>query len=601
MAAFIVDRRDLDFVLYEQFKLEELTTWPRYAEMSRETFDMVLGEAVRFATEVLGPASGVADRAGVKIVDGEVVTAEVFKDIYRQYAEGGWIAAPHDPEFGGMGLPNALAIVVTELFIGACASFMFFPGLTAGAGHLIEAFGSDALKERFVARMYSGEWSGTMCLTEPQAGTSVGDLTTTATPIEGTDRFSIAGNKIFISAGDHDLTDNIIHLVLARVPGDTPGTKGISLFAVPKHRVNADGSRGEWNDVTLTALEHKMGIHASPTAALAFGENGRCEGFLVGERQQGLSYMFQMMNEARLHTGSQGVGIANAAYQLALAYAKERVQSTKATDRSDDVRRNLMLAKAYSEGIRALLVQAAVHADRARFHPDPDARSMSQGLLDLLTPVCKAYSTDTGFEVTELAMQIHGGYGYIGEYGVEQLMRDVKIASIYEGTNGVQALDLLGRKLRMKGGALFMAWFQEANAILERGAKTEGLGDIVDAVTKAKDTLGKTAFGFAEKGDPEVALLGATPFLEMFGQVQVGLLLLDQALIAEGQLRAIVAEKGVKDQAGVKKLVHDHEDARFYDAKIKTARFFANAVLPHVRATAAEIAAKDRSALDVIF
>lgn len=614
MVDLIIDRRDIDFVLFEQFDLGKFCEQERYKDFSQETFEMVLTEAIKLAREELAPANAIADRQGTKLEDGKVIVAEAFRPLYQKFIEGGWVATVNDPEYGGMGLPVPMGIMLTDIFISACSSFMFFPGLSVSAGHLLESYAREGLKELLTTKLYTGEWTGTMCLTEPQAGTAVGDVRTTATPVEGTDLYKISGNKIFISAGDHDMTDNIVHLVLARVPGDPEGTKGISLFAVPKYRFDEEGNIGEDNDVTVTAIEHKMGIHASPTCALAFGEKDACVGQLIGERSKGIVYMFQMMNEARIACAVQGSASANSTYQLALAYAKERVQGAKVTDRSDDpesvsilehpdVRRNLMFCKAYSEGLRALLIQAAVYADKAQYHGDESVRHANQDLLEIMTPICKAYATDMGFKVTEIAMQIHGGYGYIGEYGVEQYMRDVKIASIYEGTNGIQALDLLGRKMRMKGGGLFMAWLQEANSAIQDNLEHERVGDIFKTVDKAKNTLAETAFGFTQAGksDPEAALLGATPFLEMFGQVEVSRILASQALLADQKLQAIATEKGINDEEGMSKLIQEHADARFYDGKIKSARFFANTVLPHARAIAVELKNADRSALDIQF
>ena len=611
MPELTIDRRDLDFVLYEQFKLDEFTKMERYNEMGREMWDMVLSEAIKFAVEQIAPMNPIADREGTKLNDGVVKVPDCFAPVYEKFTEGGWTATSQDPELGGMGLPIPLGIAVTEGFIAACSSFMFIPGLTVSAGHLLESYGTEKLRELLVPKMYSGEWAGTMCLTEPQAGTAVGEVRTTATPIEGTDLYKISGNKIFISAGDQQLTENIIHLVLARVPGDAPGTKGISLFAVPKYRFDDNGGIGEANDVAVTAIEHKMGIHASPTCSLAFGDNDGCEGYLIGERQQGIIYMFQMMNEARIVCGIQGSASANASYQLALAYAKERIQGSSLKGRDGasvpiiehpDVRRNLMLCKTYSEGIRALLIQSAVNADLALHHTDKETRSNAEMMLDLLTPICKAYATDIGFKVTELAMQVHGGYGYVGEYAVEQYMRDVKIASIYEGTNGVQALDLVGRKMRLKGGSLFLLWLQDINEVLQRHAEHPRLATQVAAVDKGKNALAESAFGFSEKGkqDIDLAMVGATPFLEMFGHVQVARLLLDQAIIADAKLEEIYADKGATDDETKRQLVADNDEVRFYDGKVKGAKFFISTVLPHARAIASELKVADTSALDIV-
>jgi alkylation response protein AidB-like acyl-CoA dehydrogenase len=596
MPSFIVDRRDLSFDLYELLEIQKLTSLDRYRDMSRDDWDAVLDAAEELARDVLWPTNAVADREGCKLENGRVKVPKAFHEVFEKYSEGGWIAVTRPTEYGGMGLPLPLGIVVTELMLASSPSFLFVPGLGVAGGHLLENFASDAIKKTVIPRLYSGEWAGTMCLTEPQAGTAVGDIKTTATPIPGTDEYAIRGNKIFISAGDHDLTENICHLVLARVPGDPAGTKGISLFLVPARRFEpATGALGATNDVTVTAIEHKMGIHGSPTCALSFGDNGECRGRLIGERTQGIVYMFQMMNEARIVCGIQGAGIANISYQLALSYARQRVQGAKVTDRSPDakpvaiiehpdVRRNLMLAKATSEGIRALLLQAGLYAELSHNHPDEAERAKNQDLVDLMTPICKAFATDQGFRVTELAIQIHGGYGYIKEYAVEQMMRDVKIASLYEGTNGVQALDLLGRKLRMRDGALLVTWMGMVNEWVEQNRAHPKLAAEVEAVDAAKNAVAEVAMHFATAGraDPEATLLSATPFLEMFGYAEVARLLVTSALIAD---KALAKASG--------------EDARFYDAKIKTAKFYVHHVLPHAAALAQSIKSGDRSALDV--
>lgn len=606
MPDFIVDRRDVDFVLFDQFKVGELASLEPYKDFGAEDYAAILDTAIKMFNDVLWPTSAKVDAEGCKLVDGQVKVPEALREPWKQYTEGGWLALGRPPEVGGMGLPLPLVVMITELGIAASSSFFFFPGLTAAAGHLLEVFANQELKDLVVPKMYSGEWTGTMCLTEPQAGSSVGDLTTSATPIEGSDNeYLIKGNKIFISCGDHDLADNIIHLVLARVPGDPDGTKGISLFAVPKFRFDSTGKLGERNDVSVVGIEEKMGIHGSPTCALSFGDNDDCRGYLIGKRSQGIVYMFQMMNEARIVTGIQGAAGANLSYQLALAYAKERVQGTKPGSKESvriiehpDVRRNLMLAKSWAEGLRALLLQASVYASYAEHHPDEAVRTKNQDLLDLMTPICKAYSTDMGFKVTELAIQVHGGYGYIGEYAVEQVMRDVKIASLYEGTNGIQALDLLGRKMRMKDGALFMTWLMDVNAFVEAHKNHPRLAALVEQVDKGKNTLGDVAMslGALGKEDINVALQGATPFLEMFGHVEVARLLTHQALIADEKLQALLSETG----ASLEDLVKSNEEARFLDAKIKTAQFFAANTLPHAVALAKSIKAGDRSALDVV-
>ena len=610
----LYDKRDVEFALFEDVGIDRLLQFEKYSEFSRELFQMVLDEGFKFASDKLAPRNEAADRDGSTFEDGQVRVPAVYEEIFQEFCEAGWYAPVHNPEYGGQGLPKPLGMALTEFFVAANPSFMFTPGLGMAAGHLIETFGTDEQRAMYVERMYTGAWGGTMCLTEPQAGSAVGDLATTATPVDGEDHYRIVGNKIFISAGDHQLTENIVHLVLARVKGDPAGTRGISLFVVPKFRPNADGSNGAANDVRVTAIEHKMGINASPTCALSFGDDGECFGWLVGERCQGLSYMFQMMNEARLVTGLQGSAIGNASYSLALAYAKERHQGPKVTDRSadassvaiiehPDVRRNLMTCKAYGEAIRALLIRAAYYGDLAENATDEAEAARAQDLLDLLTPVCKAFSSDVGFKMTELAMQVHGGYGYIREYGVERCMRDVKIASIYEGTNGIQALDLLGRKMRMKGGGLFLNWLQDANEFLESVKGHPELGAAAQEVDAAKNAVAEASFGFMQSGkeDPEYPLLHATPFLRLFGLAEAGRILLHQAKVAHDRLMEIWAAEGIAaDDAAARETLQDrNDDAAFYEAKIATARFFAHQLLPEAHGIVRSIQSGDRSAHDV--
>lgn len=607
MPAFTADRRDIDFVLFDQFGLGELAQLEAFREFGEDDFRAILDAAMKLTVEVLAPSNISADREGCRLEDGAVRVPEAFQQPWKEFSEGGWIAPSRPSEVGGMGLPLPLSVIATELTIGAACSFVFFPGLCAAAGHLLEAFADPEFRDLVVPRMYSGQWTGTMCLTEPQAGSTVGDLTTTATPIEGADEYSIQGNKIFISGGDHDLTENIIHLVLARVAGDPSGTKGISLFAVPKRRFDAAGKLGEVNDVAVTAIEEKMGIHGSPTCALSFGENGDCRGYLIGKRCEGIIYMFQMMNEARIICGVQGAAAANTAYQYALAFAKDRVQGPSFTENTGesvpiinhpDVRRNLMLSKAWAEGLRSMLVQTAMYATYAEHHPDEAERERNQALVDLMTPICKAYATDMGFKVTELAVQIHGGYGYIREYGVEQLLRDVKIASIYEGTNGIQAMDLLGRKMRMRDGALFATWMADADKFFAKHGEHPRLGELLATANKAKNALANTAMGLAAQSGESIslAMLSATPFLEMFGHVETARLWCHQAVVADSKLQDLLRGN---EETDLNVLVASNEEARFLDAKVKTARFFVHQILPHAIALAKTIDSRDTSALDV--
>ncbi len=609
MSHFKADMRDVNFAIFDNPNYETVNELSAYDGYTRELYEMVLGQAYKFADEQLAPRAATADHQGVRLEDGKVYVPEVFEEVYDAFCEGGWVAPSRSVEYGGQGLPSTLAIAATEFFIASNPSFAFFPGLTSAAGALIETFGSDAQRDLYVENMYTGQWTGTMCLTEPQAGSAVGDLATSAEEVDGEDYFWITGNKIFISQGDHQLTDNIVHLVLARVPGDPAGTKGISLFIVPKVRP----SDGQFNDVRVTNLEEKMGIHGSPTCAVSFGDEGDCRGWLVGERRKGLVYMFQMMNEARLATGLQGVALGNVAYQLALTYAKERTQGAKVTDRSPDakavaiiehpdVRRNLMTMKAYGEAIRALLYNTSLLADIGEHSDDEAAQTEAQDLVDLLVPVCKAFSTDVGFKMTEIAMQVHGGYGYITEYGVERCMRDCKIASIYEGTNGIQALDLLGRKMRQKNGGLFLTWLQKTNGFVERLRDDETFGELAGELDAAKNALAEAAFGFGQQGreNPEYPLLHATPFLRMFGLVESARLLLRQAVTAHAKLAEAWDAKSVdpSDAQARAQLAEDNEEVRFWESKLQTARFFIHQLLPEVGSRLVSIKSGDTSALD---
>ncbi len=612
MSGLFMDRRDIDFLFYEQFGVDAFgKTFPKYADMGRDEYDVILDAAIQLASEVMAPNRTKADEMGCRLEDGQVYPPEFYKETYQQYAEGGWVGAGRPPELGGMGLPLPLSMMLTEIFIAGDPSFMFYPGLTAAAAHMLEVCASPEMRDLVVPKMYSGEWTGTMCLTEPQAGTALGGITTIAEETDNPKEFKITGNKIFISAGDHNLRENILHLVLARIPGDPMTTRGISLFLVPKHRYDENGTLTGFNDVRTTAIEHKMGINGSATCSLSFGDDGDCIGYLVGERRKGLSAMFHMMNSARIACGIQGSALSNQAYQLALNYAKERTQGPDMTKKDldnaewvaiikhPDVRRNLMYAKAYSEGMRALLTQAAVYADFAENHPDEEIKEKNQDLLELLTPICKAYSTDKAFKVTELAIQIHGGYGYIKEYDVEQCMRDVKIGSLYEGTNGIQALDLLGRKMRMKQGGLFIRWIQEATEFIEAQKENEKFTSLANSLDKAKNKLFEVGFSFQERGkkDPALSLLGATPFLEMFGHIEVARLLLQQAVIADEKLTAIAA--GMKKEPV--EAADENEEARFYFNKIQTATFFINNILPEAFSLARLILNEDRSALEIKF
>lgn len=608
MSHLKVDRRDWQFLLHEQIGVERLLSLPAYADFDRETLDSIVAEGIKFAEDRIAPLNEISDRVGARLVDGRVQTPEGFAEIFRELCDNGWIASTHSPEFGGMGVPLCVSTAYMEAMNAACQAFFMYGGLTHAAGHLIETFGSDEMKQKYVEKMYTGIFGGTMCLTEPHAGTAVGDLRTSATPQDdGT--FLIEGNKIWISGGDADFYSNVIHLVLARVKGDPDGTRGISLFVVPRLLVGDDGSLGEYNHVEVAGLEHKMGINGSSTCAMVFGDSGPTRGWLVGERCQGIRYMFQMMNEARIACGVQGSSLANAAYQQALAFAKDRKQGPDLAKKDmdgpsveiinhPDVRRNLMFMKAYSEGTRSLLAHAAYWGDLAHRATDEAERTRAQDMIDLVTPIAKAYSTDKGFKVTELAIQVFGGSGYCQDYPVEQYMRDIKISSIYEGTNGIQALDLLGRKMRQKGGALFMTYIMDTGEWVEKHKDNETLADAVKAVANTQGKVGEVAFWISSKAreDIKLAMMQATPFLELMGDLMVGRLLVDQGIIAAAALQ----ERYGKTTFTAEEREADSEIA-FYCGKIDSARFFAAEVLTLSGAKARAMTSGTTAALDMVF
>lgn len=595
-----VDERDVRFVLFEQLKVEELLKYEAFKDFDLDTFNMILSEAQKFSDTVLYPANIEGDKIGCKFDKGVVTVPQCYKEAYDKYCEGGWIGVAAKPEVGGQGLPGCIGLATGEFGVAGSIAFTMYPGLTRSAAHLIDTFGEDWMRKQCCPRMNSGEWSGTMCLTEPQAGSAVGDIKTSAKK-EG-DHWLITGSKIFISSGEHDLTKQIIHLVLARTEGAPPGIKGISLFLVPKYRFDKNtGELGEFNDVRCSGIEHKMGIKASATCSLNFGDDNKCWGWMIGKEFEGIKYMFLMMNEARIGTGLQGQAAGSAAYLHALRYAKERIQGVDYKAIKDpnaprvtiinhpDVRRMLMTMKAYTEAGRALLYYASWCHDRAENDPDPKVREKYQDFLELLTPVCKAWCSDRGFDVTRLAIQTYGGYGYCSEYPVEQYMRDCKIASIYEGTNGIQALDLIGRKVLniKKQMAPYNNWIAEMKSGAEKAKAHPKLKDVAEQVLKYIDMLDGITKHFAGaglKGDQDTPVLGATPYLEAFGDVTGAAFLLWQATIAQEKL-----DKGVESEA----------DKKYYLGKVLTARFYAYNLLPNVERWAVVLKSGDKTALEM--
>jgi acyl-CoA dehydrogenase len=563
----------MQFVLRELAPLDEVARLPGCGDVNLELADAILKEAGKLAAGVLSPLNVVGDREGARVKDGEVTTAPGWRDAYRQFVDGGWNALSCGPEYGGQGVPRLVSALVEEMWNGANVSFALCPMLTRGAIEALELRGSDALKRTYLPKLVSGEWAGTMVLTEPQAGSDLSAVRTRAVP-QKDGSYRLEGQKIFITYGEHDLTENIVHLVLARTPDAPEGVKGISLFVVPKFLVNADGSLGARNDVRCVSLEHKLGIHASPTAVLAFGDKEGAVGWLVGEENRGLEYMFITMNAARFSVGLEGIGLSERAYQLAVAYARERLQGTELGTRSKekvailrhpDVRRMLMLMKSRTEAMRAIACVTAAAMDTARCHPDADRRARSQTFVDLMIPIVKAWSTDNAIDIASLGIQVHGGMGFIEEAGAAQQLRDARITAIYEGTNGIQAADLIGRKVARDGGEAIrrvMAEMRHVEAELER-ERSETLSAVAARLREGVGALEQAVqFVVATYGtDIRKASVGAVPFLELFGVVAGGW---------QSARAALAAHRRLAEGAG---------EAGFYRAKVATARFYADHVL----------------------
>jgi 3-(methylthio)propanoyl-CoA dehydrogenase len=565
---------DMKFVLRELVDFEQLAQLPGFGDVTLDVADAVLDEAAKFAGGILSPLNRSGDLEGARWQDGQVLTAGGWKPAYAQFAADGWGALSCPAEYGGQNLPRVLSALIEEMWNGANVAFALCPMLTRGAIDAIELRGSQALRDTYIPKMVSGEWTGTMNLTEPQAGSDLSAVRTRAAPT-GDGRYLLTGQKIFITYGEHDLTGNIIHMVLARVTGAAEGVKGISLFLVPKFLVNADGSLGARNDVHCISIEHKLGIHASPTCVLAYGQNGGAVGELIGEENRGLEYMFIMMNAARYSVGVEGVGIAERAYQTALAYARERVQSTEAGVRGGprvsivhhpDVRRMLLLMKSQTEAMRALAAVVAVSLDAARLHPRAEERERHQAVADLMIPVIKGWCTENSVDIASLGIQVHGGVGFVEETGAAQYLRDARITPIYEGTTGIQANDLIGRKLARDGGRAAQALIVQMRALAGDLTAKPTLSGLGAAFSAAIDALERAIRYVVENYATDIrsVSVGAVPMLKLLGIVAGGWQLLRSALISQQRLG-------------------EHRDSRvdagFHEAKISTARFYADHVL----------------------
>ena len=587
MPTYQAPLRDFRFVLHELLQVGNYQNLPAFAEAPPDIIDAVLEEGAKVCEELVFPLNQSGDEEGCHFEDGEVRTPQGFKEAYEQYRQGGWLGLSSDPEYGGQGLPQVLATAMSEMMCSANLSFEMYCGLTSGAAMAIYSHGSEEQKQLYLPAMYEGRWTGTMNLTEPHCGTDLGLMRTKAEP-QADGSYRITGTKIFISAGEHDLTENIIHLVLARIPDGPPGIRGVSLFIVPKFLLAADGSLGQRNGVTCGSIEKKMGIKASSTCVMNFDE---AEGYLLGQPHKGMRAMFTMMNAARLGVGLQGLSLAEVSYQNAVTYANDRLQgrSLAGTQEPDkaadpiivhpDVRRMLMQMKAFTEGARAFGLWVGLNLDFLGGHPDAEVREEAEALLAVATPVLKAYFTDSGFEATNTGLQCYGGHGYIREWGMEQFVRDARISQIYEGANGIQALDLVGRKLPAHMGRNLRAFFHPVDRFIQENLEDPAIGQLVAALAKSFGRLQSATAWIAEKGlaDPEQAGAAATDYARLFGLVGLGFMWAQMAKVARQAL-----DDGTDETA-------------FYEAKLVTARFYMERVLPETSSLLSKLAAGKES------
>ena len=581
MSEYAAPLKDIRFVMQELAGLDQIVTLPGCEEASSDVIDAILDEAAKFAGAVLSPLNRVGDRDGAKWKDTVVTTSPGFKEAYRQFVDNGWNGLGCDPEFGGQGLPKLLSTAVSEMWKAANHAFSLCPMLTQGAIEALMIAGTEAQKAAYLPNLVSGEWTGTMNLTEPSAGSDLAAVRSRAEPV-GDGTFRIFGQKIFITYGEHDMTDNIVHLVLARIPNAPEGVKGISLFVVPKFILNADGSPGERNDVFCVSIEHKLGIHGSPTAVLAFGDNGGAIATLLGEENRGLEYMFIMMNAARFNVGLEGLGDAERAYQRAVIYAKDRVQGTEVGVRGGpkvpiikhpDVRRMLI-------SMRALAYVTAAAQDNAHHNPDEAARKQGQAFADLMIPVIKGWSTESAIDIASLGVQVHGGMGFIEETGAAQHLRDARITTIYEGTTAIQANDLIGRKIAREKGVTILAVIAEMRTA---AAQLDGDLAVIGArQSAAVDALEKAVFWIIANfsSDPKAAHAGAVPFLHLFGIVAGGWQMGRAAVIARAKVALADSDP-------------------FWPAKIVTTRFYADHFLVQAAGLADSVVAGAVAALEM--
>ncbi len=593
MPSYNAPVKDMSFILNELLDLSQYAHLPGYDEASPDLISAILEEGAKLCENELAPLNLPGDQEGChRADDGSVTTPKGFKDAYAKYVEGGWAGLTDDPEFGGQGMPHALGFCLEEMMVSSNMAFAMYPGLSAGARAAINIDGTPEQKSTYLPKMVSGEWTGTMNLTEPHCGTDLGMLRTKAEP-NGDGSYAISGTKIFISAGDHDMADNIIHLVLARLPDAPAGVKGISLFIVPKFNLNDDGTPGDKNGVTCGSIEEKMGIHGNSTCVMNYDS---AKGFLLGDPHKGLKSMFIMMNAARIGVAVQGVGLSEVAYQNAVTYANDRIQGRsltgpKAPEKAadpiivhPDVRRNLMNARSFNEAARAVSIWCALLVDVSHNEKDEAKREWADDIVGLLTPVMKGVFTDRGFEYAVSSQQVFGGHGYISEWGMEQFVRDARIAQIYEGANGIQALDLVGRKLPAKGGRAIQAFFKYVGKFLSANKENEKLADFIKPLSAALTDLQTATMWLVQNGmaNPDNAGAASTPYMHLFGHVLLGFQWAQIAKIATEQLDA------------------DTSDPTFYENKIITGRYYMKRRMPETKALLAELeaGAEDVMALD---